>query len=101
MDLEPTADQLALVEELRRALDTNASWDELVDMGILALPVPEADGGVGLGWNDTVLAFKALGRGCRQGPFVSTAAATAVGLADGATVLLPDGAPAFVEHLDR
>ena len=101
MDLEPTADQLALVEELQRALDANASWDALVDMGILALPVAEANGGVGLGWTDAVLAFQALGRACVEGPFVSTAAATAVGLADGVTGLLPDGAPVFVEHLER
>jgi alkylation response protein AidB-like acyl-CoA dehydrogenase len=101
MDLEPTADQLALVEELRRALDGNATWDALVDMGVLSLPVPEADGGVGLGWTDAVLAFQALGHACVEGPFVATAAATAAGVAEGVTGLVPDGAPAFVEHLDR
>ena len=101
MDLEPTADQLALVEELRRALDGNASWDALVDMGVLSLPVAEAAGGVGLGWTDAVLAFQALGHACVEGPFVATAAATAAGLASGATGLVPADTPAFVEHLDR
>jgi alkylation response protein AidB-like acyl-CoA dehydrogenase len=101
MDLEPTADQLALVDELRRALDGNASWDALVDMGVLALPLPEEEGGVGLGWTDAVLAFQALGRACAEVPFVTTAAATAVGLADGVTGLVPDDAPALVEHLER
>ena len=101
MDLEPTADQLALVEELRRALDSNATWGALVDMGVLSLPVPEADGGVGLGWTDAVLAFQALGHACVEGPFVTTAAATAAGIAEGVTGVAPDGVPALVEHLDR
>ena len=48
-----------------------------VDMGVLALPVPETDGGVGLGWVEAGLAFQALGHACVAGPYVSTAAATA------------------------
>jgi alkylation response protein AidB-like acyl-CoA dehydrogenase len=109
MDLEPTPDQLALVEELRRLLAARAPrpvladrslWDELGTMGILVLPVPEADGGVGLGWAEAALAFQELGRAGVAGPFVATAAATAAGLDDGITGLVPAGSPAFVEHLD-
>lgn len=114
MDLEPTADQVALVEELRRmlaarvpapALVTPELWTELAEMGILALPLPEDRGGVGLGWAEAALAFQELGRSGLAGPFVATAVATAAGVADGVTGLLsvadaPPG-PVVVEHLDQ
>ncbi|HMG43586.1 MAG TPA: acyl-CoA dehydrogenase family protein [Acidimicrobiales bacterium] len=110
MDLELSEDQVALVGELRRflaarvetpTLATPELWDELEAMGVLTLPVPEAAGGVGLGWAEAALAFQELGRSGLAGPFVSTAAATAVGLAEGVTGLIPDGVPVVVEHLDR
>ena len=101
MDLEPNEDQLALVDELRRLLARSQRWDDLVGMGVLALPVPEADGGVGLGWAEAVLAFQELGRAHVAGPYVATAAATAAGLAEGVTGVVPaSGLPAIVEHLD-
>ena len=102
MDLEPTEDQLALVEELRRLLARSQRWDDLVGMGVLSLPVPEGDGGVGLGWAEAVLAFQELGGAHVAGPYVATAAASAVGLADGVTGLVPAAeGPAVVEHLDE
>ena len=113
MDLEPTPDQLALVEELRRFLDARVErpaaatpevWAELDAMGVLSLPVPEDRGGVGLGWAEAALAFQALGRSGVAGPFVATAAATAAGLASGVTGLVPEGptaTPTLVEHVDR
>ena len=110
MDLEPSPDQVALVDELRRLLSTRVPapavaspelWDELAAMGVLTLPVPEAEGGVGLGWAEAALAFQELGRSGVAGPFVATAAATAAGLADGVTGLVPTGVPVVVEHLDR
>jgi alkylation response protein AidB-like acyl-CoA dehydrogenase len=100
MDLEPTEDQVALVEELRRLLARSQRWDDLAGMGVLALPVPEGDGGVGLGWAEAVLAFQELGRAQVAGPYVATAAANAVGLADGVTGLVPAASPVVVEHLD-
>ena len=112
MDLEPTDDQVALVDELRRFLAARVPrpapadrslWDELAAMGVLGLPVPEAAGGVGLGWAEAVLAFQALGRAAVAGPLVATAAATALGVAEGVTGIVPqvhEGQPAFVEHLD-
>src|SRR5690606_12880248 len=60
-------------------------------------------GGVGLGWAEAALAFQALGRAAAAGPLVTTAAATAAGLADGRTGIVPApaaGLPSFVEHLD-
>ena len=100
MDLEPTEDQLALVDELRRLLARSTRWDDLAGMGVLVLPVPESSGGVGLGWADAVLAFQALGRAVVAGPYVATAAANASGLGDGVTGLVPDGAPVVIEHLE-
>jgi len=116
MDLEPTSDQLALVEELRRfltarvprpALVTRELWDELDAMGVLALPVAEDAGGVGLGWAEAGLAFQELGRSGLAGPFVATAVARSLGLADGVTGLVAEPEPGasasarvLVEHLD-
>ena len=101
MDLEPSEDQLALVDELRRLLGRSQRWADLAGMGVLALPVPEDHGGVGLGWAEAVLAFQELGRAHVAGPYVATAAANAAGLADGVTGVVPaSGGPALVEHLD-
>jgi alkylation response protein AidB-like acyl-CoA dehydrogenase len=101
VDLEPTADQMALVDELRRLLASAPSWDDLAAMGVLTLPIAEDAGGVGLGWAEAALAFQALGHAAVAGPFVATAAARAVGLAHGVTGLVPDiGGPVLVEHLD-
>ena len=51
-------------------------WTELAEMGILALPLPEDRGGVGLGWAEAGLAFQELGRSGLAGPFVATAVAS-------------------------
>ena len=113
MDLEPSPDQVALVDELRRFLAARVPrpasafpgvWDELAAMGVLTLPVPEPDGGVGLGWAEAALAFQALGHSGAAGPFVATAAAAAAGLSSAVTTLVADHAPArqvVVEHLDQ
>jgi alkylation response protein AidB-like acyl-CoA dehydrogenase len=76
-------------------------------MGTFTLALPEADGGVGLGWADAALAFEELGRAAVPGPLVATAlaASLAPGLvprADaGAVVGVVDAVdgPALVEHL--
>jgi alkylation response protein AidB-like acyl-CoA dehydrogenase len=103
MDLEPSEDQVALVGELRRFLAarvptpvpaTPELWTELAEMGVFALPVPEAHGGVGLGWAEAALAFQELGRSGVAGPFVATAAAAGLGLADGITGLVAHPEPA-------
>lgn len=111
MDLEPTEDQTALVGELRRFLAARVPtpvlaspelWSELAEMGVLTLPVPESDGGVGLGWAEAALAFQELGRSGLAGPFVPTAAAAGLGLAEGVTGLVAStGATWVAEHLDR
>lgn len=128
MDFEPTDDQLALQSELRRHLADRVTpearraigdlpgavdrdlWRGLGGMGVFALTLPEADGGVGLGLADATIVFEELGRAAVPGPLIGTflaAGLASVGLdiaaaaATGDTVvgLTPTGAPAFVEHL--
>jgi len=99
MDFELSEDQTALQEGLRqfcagrfpmeavRALEgrggvDRALWAELAEMGVFALRLPEADGGVGLGWADVVLSFEELGRALVPGPLVWTQ--LAAGLVPGA-----------------
>jgi alkylation response protein AidB-like acyl-CoA dehydrogenase len=125
MDFEPTDDQLALQAELRRFLTDRVTpearraigerpgavdrdlWRDLGRMGVFALTLPEADGGVGLGLADATIVFEELGRAAVPGPVVGTFLAAGLGAdisaeaATGQAVvgLTPVGDPAFVEHL--
>lgn len=89
MHFQLTDDQLALRdgvrrllegrfgrEALRAALDTpgldRALWRELGEAGFFALRLPEAEGGVGLGLPEAVLAFEQAGRVLLPGPLVAT-----------------------------
>lgn len=89
MDFELSDDQVALQEGVRSFLQGRFAidavrdledrggidrdrWRELADMGIFALRLDEADGGVGLGWADAVLVFEELGRAIVPGPLVWT-----------------------------
>jgi len=125
MDFEPTDDQLALQAELRRFLTDRVTpearravaelpgavdrqlWRDLGGMGIFALTLPEADGGVGLGLADATLVFEELGRAVVPGPVIGTFLAAGLGAdisagaAGGEAVvgLMPAGDPALVEHL--
>lgn len=82
-------------------------WSELAEAGLFTLRVPEADGGVGLGTPEAVLAFEEAGRALLPGPLVAThLAATHVtagsaGSAGDAVVALADAGerPLLVEHL--
>jgi alkylation response protein AidB-like acyl-CoA dehydrogenase len=87
-----TDEQLALRDALRdllakectpahvRAAWTNETgrvpglWDQLADMGLLALLAPESDGGLGLTFVDLVLALEETGRHAVPEPIVETAA---------------------------
>jgi alkylation response protein AidB-like acyl-CoA dehydrogenase len=122
VDFELTDDQVALQEGIRSfcegrfAIDTiraiaesggldRARWRELAVMGVFSLRLPERDGGVGLGWADTALAFEELGRALVPGPLVWThlAAALIDGAADGTAVvggIERDDPSRLVEHLD-
>jgi alkylation response protein AidB-like acyl-CoA dehydrogenase len=127
MDFRVTEDQEALRDGLRAFCDgrvpvetlreleqkpglDRSLWAELAEMGVFSLRVPEADGGVGLGMADAVLAFAELGRRLVPGPLVWSHLAAASGLVDGAAtgqtvvggldlVSHPD-APWLVEYLE-
>ncbi|HEX6422122.1 MAG TPA: acyl-CoA dehydrogenase family protein [Acidimicrobiales bacterium] len=125
MDFEPTADQQALQAELRRFLADRVTpearraiaerpgavdrdlWRELGGMGVFALTLPAAGGGVGLGLADATLVFEELGRAAVPGPLVATFLAAGLEVdvsaaaASGEAVvgMVPAGDPAFVEHL--
>ncbi|MFB7332973.1 acyl-CoA dehydrogenase family protein [Streptomyces adustus] len=72
----------------RRDLDRRL-WRELGAAGFFALRVPEADGGVGLGLPEAVLAFEQAGRFLLPGPLVAThlAAGAVPGAAAGEVVV--------------
>jgi alkylation response protein AidB-like acyl-CoA dehydrogenase len=134
VDFELTDEQVALQGELRRFLADRVTsearraviempgavdrdlWRALGGMGVFALTLPEADGGVGLGLADATIVAEELGRACVPGPLLGTFFAAGLG-GDGADPavadlaaraaageavvgLVPAGAPAFVEHLD-
>ncbi|GAB2992742.1 acyl-CoA dehydrogenase family protein [Streptomyces pseudoechinosporeus] len=93
-------------EQLRAAVDTpgldRALWRELGEAGFFALRLPEADGGVGLGLPEAVLAFEEAGRALLPGPLVAThlAAGEVPGAATGERVVAAvDGT--LVEWLDE
>jgi alkylation response protein AidB-like acyl-CoA dehydrogenase len=106
MDFELSDEQVALVDGVRSFVDgrfpmttvrglgdeggvRRELWQELADMGLFSLRLPEADGGVDLGWADAVLAFEQLGRALVPGPLVWThlMAGLVPGAATGGTVV--------------
>ena len=79
-----------------------ALWQDLGELGFFSLRLPEADGGVGLGLPEAVLAFEEAGRALVPGPLVAThlAAGEVPGAAAGETVVAAaDGR--LVEWLDE
>ena len=123
MDFRLTPDQLELQEHVRRycareftlerlaAMDgtgiDRAGWASLADLGLFAIRVPEAEGGLGLGWVETTAAYEVLGYHLVPGPLVwsQLLAGIVPGVADGSVVVTgladaDEGAPLLVEHLD-
>ena len=89
MDFELSDDQLALKEgiqafcesrftseKLHELADSGAMprqlWQELADMGVFGLGLPEESGGAGLGWVEAVVVFEELGKYLVPGPLVAT-----------------------------
>ncbi len=111
MDFQPTEDQKALREGIRSFCEgqipferfpdlekskgfDRALWNELAEMGVFGLRLPEDQGGVGLGYSDSVLVFEELGRRLVPGPLVWTH--LAAGLIPGA-----DSGKTVVGGIDR
>ena len=120
MDFHLDDDQLALQNHVGRfcrsrwplerigerrgdALD-RAAWSELAELGVIAATVPEAGGGLGLGFVEGAVVFEQLGRHVVPGPLLWSALAAHVipEVARGAWIAggtEDDGAsPRFVEH---
>ncbi|MFF4352099.1 acyl-CoA dehydrogenase family protein [Streptomyces sp. NPDC001530] len=81
-----------------------ALWRELGAAGFFALRLPEADGGVGVGLPEAVLAFEEAGRVLLPGPLIATH--LAAGVVDGAAtgevvVTAVDAGGGLVEWLDQ
>ncbi|MDW3219505.1 MAG: acyl-CoA dehydrogenase family protein [Acidimicrobiales bacterium] len=120
MDFELTEDQEALAEgvaalcEGRFDIETvramadggldRSRWTELADTGVFSLCVPEAEGGVGLGWAEAAVVFEQLGKALVPGPLIATTLAAGVvdGAADGSVVVASverTAGPTMIEHL--
>ena len=125
MDFQPTEDQKALREGIRSFVEGQVSfaripelekakgfdrdlWNELAEMGVFALRLSEADGGVELGFADAVLVFAELGRRLVPGPVVWShlgaglieGAATGQTVVGGVDLLGPADDPIMVEYFD-
>ncbi|MFF5479029.1 acyl-CoA dehydrogenase family protein [Streptomyces sp. NPDC012935] len=94
-------------QQLRAAVDEpgrldRALWRDLGAAGFFALRLPEAQGGVGLGLPEAVLAFEEAGRTLLPGPLVAThlAAGTVPGAATGEAVVAAVG-NGLVEWLEQ
>ncbi len=60
------------------------NWNTLAEMGLLALNIPEAQGGLGAGPVETMIVMEAFGRGLVLEPFLTTAVVGVALLAKGA-----------------
>jgi len=121
MDLQPTDDQVALIEmvtgfasnrfpiEIVRSFGQSNGfdrdrWTELAALGTFGIALSEAEGGVGLNFIDAVLVHEALGSALVPGPLI--AATLSAGLVDGvldgsvvpALIDIPTDGPIVVEH---
>lgn len=122
MDFELSDDQVALQEAVRAFCEsrcgseaiheladaggpTRQLWQELAEMGVFGLCVPEEQGGAGLGWVETMVVFEELGRSLVPGPLAATflAAQHLPEAASGekvVTMLDAEARPVMVEHPD-
>ena len=122
MDFRLTAEQLELQDHVRdycarafplerlaamdgRGID-RVGWAALADLGLLSLRVPESEGGLGLGWVETVAAYEVLGYHLVPGPLVwsQLLAGIVPGVAEGSRIVTgvadaDEDAPLLVEHL--
>jgi alkylation response protein AidB-like acyl-CoA dehydrogenase len=91
MDFSLTDEQTALKDTLIKFVDRDYSfddrwrvirssegwsrehWNQLAEIGIMALPVAEADGGLGGGGVDTMVVMEQIGRGLVLEPYLGSA----------------------------
>jgi alkylation response protein AidB-like acyl-CoA dehydrogenase len=70
-------EQKSSLDRVRRAADDNDCvprdlWDGLCELGVPGMLIPEAFGGMGLGYLDAVIAYEMMGRFVTPAPFVGT-----------------------------
>lgn len=63
----------ALDRQRERAMPADSAWAELRDLGVLALPFPEALDGLGGGPEDVMLVMEAIGRSLSRVPYLQSA----------------------------
>ena len=91
MDFSLTEEQTALKDSLGKFIDrdytfddrwkvirspegwSRARWNQLAEIGLMALPVAEADGGLGGGGVDTMVVMEQIGRGLVLEPYLGCA----------------------------
>ncbi len=111
MDFSLTEEQTALKDSLGKFIDrdytfddrwkvikspegwSRAHWNQLAEIGLMALPIAEADGGLGGGGVDTMVVMEQIGRGLVLEPYlgsviVPAALIKAAGSAEQRTALL-------------
>ncbi len=79
LEREFTASHLRAVWDEHSGHDS-ALWLRLADMGVLGMMVPEADGGLGGDFIDTILLIEELGRAAAPGPVFETMTVGALAL---------------------
>lgn len=90
MDFSLTEEQTALKDSLGKFIDrdytfddrwkvirspegwSRAHWNQLAEIGLMALPVAEADGGLGGGGVDTMVVMEQIGRGLVLEPYLGS-----------------------------
>ena len=90
MDFELSEDQVLLQESVQRFVQNNYSfeqrrklvdtdqgfsddnWNQMAELGWLALSIPEDNGGIGLGAVETMILMEEFGKGLVVEPYVST-----------------------------
>lgn len=73
-----------------------ATWKRLADLGVVALVVAEADGGLGGSYVDLAVAHEALGRHLAVGPWIESGAYLATALTGADAARIAEGAVATV-----
>jgi alkylation response protein AidB-like acyl-CoA dehydrogenase len=75
-----TSEQRALQSGMRDLCQRRGrpTWEEMTEVGVFSLRVPEAEGGAGLGMAEAVLVFEELGRCLAPGPLIGTHLAAGV-----------------------
>jgi len=88
MILEPTPEQAMLRDSVSRFVETRFAfepcadanamrdemqgWKDMAEMGLLAIPFSEADGGIGGGGMDIAIVMEAFGKGLVKAPFLAS-----------------------------